>query len=113
MLFWKSLWATVLVVTLSPLFFMKASTTAAYARLGTSSDEPEPKVSVLDAVAGVPPVPVQAASAANAPSPTAPETRARRVTVPAVARLKAPKFSLLIRNYSLVIELLWTSNRVA
>ena len=43
-MFWKSLCGTTFVVTFLPVLAVKASVTAWYARLGTSSEDPEPNV---------------------------------------------------------------------
>jgi hypothetical protein len=79
MLFWKSLWGTVLIVMVSPDFFEKASTIAAMARFGTSSDAEEPKLAVLEAEALLPAagaeVPVQADSKDPLPNTTADPAR--------------------------------------
>ena len=75
-MFWKSLWGTTFVVTFLPDLAVKASVTAWYARLGTSSEDPEPKVrpGESEPVADGALPPVQAASSgmpaiATAPAP--------------------------------------------
>jgi hypothetical protein len=79
MLFWKSLWGTVLIVIVSPDFFEKASIIAAMARFGTSSDAEEPKLAVLEAEALLPAagaeVPVHPESNDPPPSTTADPAR--------------------------------------
>ena len=80
-MFWKSLCGTTLVLTVLPVFLVKASVTAWYAFLGTSSEDPEPNVSPEDSVPPPdgPVPPVQAASSGTPASPAAPTPRVFRI----------------------------------
>src|SRR6476661_801186 len=88
MLFWKSLCGTVLMVIVLPDDLSNASTMAAIARLGTSSEPDEPRVAVVE-TAELPPVgalaPVHAANTDPPPTATAaaatPRNRVRRPSV--------------------------------